>query len=310
MSKKLLIFIGLLVMGVLAVGLMVTRNGETAVAKLNQAGNDQFYADAYDEAWGMYQSAQMENPELAESYYNAANALYKQGLYEEALTQMGMALQFASDESLAEQVFFNLGNSSFNMQDMETAVSSYIEALLRNPDDADAKYNLELALVQQQEQEQEEQEQEQEEQEEQDQEEQEEEESDEGEEQNEDQSDEGEEEQENDQSGEGEDEKDESQEGEEGEEEQEGDESESEEPSDPQEGEGEEESEPQDGEGQPSEPTDEEGSDGFTPAPGERMTQEQAEQLLAALAGDSQTLQEALGQVLMVPNGRPPSQDW
>jgi len=308
MSKKLLIFIGLLVIGVLAVGLVVTRNGGSSVAKLNQAGNNQFYADAYDEAWGMYQSAQMENPELAEPYYNAANALYKQGLYEEALTQMGVALQFASDESLAEQVFFNLGNSSFNMQDMETAVSSYIEALLRNPDDADAKYNLELALVQEQEQ----QEQEEQEQEEQEQEEQEQDES-------EDSSEEGEEQE--DQSGEGEEEQDESQDGEEGEDEQEGDESEGEDeqegdesegedPSDPQEGEGEEEGDPQDGEGQPSEPTDEEGNDGFTPAPGERMTEEQAEQLLAAIAGGSQTLQEALGQIMMVPNGQPPVQDW
>ena len=304
MSKKLLLFTTLLVIGVLAVGSVVTAKGGSAVAKLNQAGNDEFYRDAYDEAWGMYQSAQMENPELAEPYYNAANALYKQGLYEEALTQMGLALQFADDESLAEQVFFNLGNSSYNMQDMETAVSSYIEALLRNPNDADAKYNLELALVQQQDQEQ--QDQEQQDQEQQDQEQQ-------------DQSDEGE--KQDDQSGKGEDEQDQSEDGQKGEDQQSGDESESDQPSDPQDGEGEDKSDsqnsegdkegdPQDGAGQPSEPTGEEGNDGYTPAPGERMTREQATQLLAALAGDSQTLQEALGQILMVPNGRPPVQDW
>jgi len=285
-----LIVVGLLVVGVLVTGLVVTNNGKTAVAKLNQQGNDAFYQDAYDEAWGMYQSAQIENPELAEPHYNAANALYKQGLYEEALTQMGVALQFATDESLAEQVFFNLGNSSFNMEDMETAVSSYIEALLRDPNDADAKYNLELALVQQQQQEQEQEEQEQEQQE------QEQEESDEGEE-SEEPSDGGEEE---DQEGDGS----------EGEEPSEPEEGEGEEESDPQDGEGEEEGDPQDGTGQPSEPTGEEGNDGFTPAPGERMTQEQAEQLLAALAGNSQTLQEALGQMLMIQNGRPPVQDW
>lgn len=304
MSKKMLIVVGLLVVGVLVTGLMVTRTGATAVAKLNQQGNDAFYQDAYDEAWGMYQSAQIENPELAEPHYNAANALYKQGLYEEALTQMGVALQFATDESLAEQLFFNLGNASFNMEDMETAVSSYIEALLRNPNDADAKYNLELALVQQQQQEQEQQEQQ--EQEEQEQEEQEQEES----------------EQEQEQSGEGEESEDQSDGGDEGEQEGEESEGEGEEPSEPEEGEGEEESDsqageegeeegdPQDGTGQRSEPTGEEGNDGFTPAPGERMTQEQAEQLLAALAGNSQTLQEALGQMLMIPNGRPPVQDW
>ena len=39
------------------------------------------------------------------------------------------------------------------------------------------------------------------------------------------------------------------------------------------------------------------------------MTEEQAEQLLAAIAGDSETLQERLGQIFSVPWGDP-VQDW
>ena len=39
------------------------------------------------------------------------------------------------------------------------------------------------------------------------------------------------------------------------------------------------------------------------------MTEEQAKQLLAALAQDMQTLQERLGQILFV-RGLPPIQDW
>jgi len=45
------------------------------------------------------------------------------------------------------------------------------------------------------------------------------------------------------------------------------------------------------------------------PAPGQRMTEEQAKQLLAAIAGDSETLQERLGQIFVVPPV-PPVQDW
>lgn len=40
-----------------------------------------------------YNEAQVKSPELAEPYYNAANALYRQGNYEEALKQLQKALQ-------------------------------------------------------------------------------------------------------------------------------------------------------------------------------------------------------------------------
>ena len=45
------------------------------------------------------------------------------------------------------------------------------------------------------------------------------------------------------------------------------------------------------------------------PAPGQRMTEEQAEQLLAAIAENSETLQERLGQIFVAPWGDP-VQDW
>ncbi|MGW8225420.1 MAG: hypothetical protein ACWGOY_06800, partial [Anaerolineales bacterium] len=45
------------------------------------------------------------------------------------------------------------------------------------------------------------------------------------------------------------------------------------------------------------------------PQPGQRMTEEQARQLLAAIADDMQTLQEKLGQYLFA-RQQPPAQDW
>ena len=80
-----------------------------------------------------------------------------------------------------------------------------------------------------------------------------------------------------------------------------------------QQGEGEqEEQQDQQGEGQPQEGQpgeDQEGQLNELPAPGQRMTEEQAEQLLAAIARDGQTLQEKLGQIFAVP-WTPPVQDW
>jgi hypothetical protein len=45
------------------------------------------------------------------------------------------------------------------------------------------------------------------------------------------------------------------------------------------------------------------------PPPGQRMTEEQARQLLAALANNMETLQEHLGQYLFARQA-PPIQDW
>ncbi len=301
-----------LLLALMALVLLATACTTSKAEKLNKEGNDAYSEQAYQDALVAYQTAQIEDPELAEPYYNAANTLYRQGAYAAALEQLQMALSFADEESLAQSGLYNLGNTSYNQQDLETAVASYTHSLLLNPDDQDAKYNLELALQQQQQQQNEEQQEEEQEQEEQEQEESEEGES---EEEEQDQNGEGEEEQQEEpQEGEGEEQQEsESEEGQESDEGQEGEEEQQEEPQEG-EGEGEEEQEPQDqqGQGQPEEGEPDENQEGQLnemPQPGQRMTEEQAKQLLAAIARDGQTLQEKLGQIFAVP-WTPPVQDW
>ena len=258
--------------------------------KLNSQGNEAFAEQEYLVALHEYQSAQVESPELAEPYYNAANALYREGAYVEALEQMQLALQYLEDETLAEKSIYNLGNTFYNTQELEPAVDSYIRALMLNPDDQDAKYNLELAL-QQQEQEQEQQQ----EQENQDQEQSESGEDQQNEESQENQSENGEDQGEEQDQG---DQENESQPGSENEDQQ--NETEQEQNQD----QGDSGNQPQDGDEQ----SDQQGEPGELP-PGQRMTEEQARQLLAALAQDMETLQERLGQMLQV-QIPPPAQDW
>jgi len=260
--------------------------------KLNQEGNQAFTEQAYLEALDLYQSAQVESPELAEPYFNAANTFYRQGDYPAALEQMQMALQYVDEASLAESSLFNLGNTLYNSQDLNQAVESYTQALLLDPGDQDAKYNLELAL-QQQEQEQQQQEQNQEQQEDSQNEEQSEseEQSGEGEE-----SENGQESEQGNQSQNSENQDQESQ-NEDGDQSQEND-PQNEEQQDEGNGQSQQDEQPQDGE-QPSQ----------IPPPGQRMTEEQARQLLAALADNMETLQEHLGQYLFARQA-PPVQDW
>ena len=261
--------------------------------KLNQEGNQSFAEQAYLEALDLYQSAQVESPELAEPYFNAANTFYRQGDYPAALEQMQMALQYVDEESLAESSLFNLGNTLYNSQDLNQAVEAFTQALLLDPEDQDAKYNLELALQQQEQQEQEQEQQQQEE--------------------NQEQQDEPQNEEQNqseEQSGDGDDSQNE-QESEEGDQSQDTDSQEQEN----QTGEGdqaqENEEQQNDGNGQPQqdEETQEGDQPGQMPPPGQRMTEEQARQLLAAIANNMETLQEHLGQYLFARQAAP-LQDW
>ena len=254
----------------------------SSAEKLNQDGNEAFTEQAYLEALDLYHSAQIESPELAEPYYNAANSLYRQGNYPEALQQMQMALQFVDEASLAESSFYNMGNSLFNSQELETAVEAYKQALLINPDDADAKYNLELALQQQQQQQQEQENQQNE---------------------NQDQQDENQD-QENSESGE--DQKEEQQD-----QQDDGDQSENESGEENSQDDVEQDQDQNGNGGQQQESDSEDGEQqqSQVPAPGQRMTEEQAKQLLAAIAEDMETLQERLGQYFIL-RSVPPIQDW
>lgn len=282
---------------VLSIVILLLAACSAPAEQLNQEGNQAFAEQAYLEALELYQSAQIESPELAEPYFNAANTHYRQGDYPAALEQMQTALQYVDEETLAESSFYNLGNSYFNSQELNTAAEAYKQALLLDPADQDAKYNLELALQQQQQEQEQQQQQEQQQNEDQEQQEQNSESNNESNSDSQDQQ--GEEgnpeksENQESQNGENQDESEQGQNGDQSEnnDQQEGDQKNNAESS--RQGENPQESE------QPSQ----------TPAPGQRLTEEQAKQLLAAIANDAQTLQERLGQYLFARQA-PPAQDW
>jgi tetratricopeptide (TPR) repeat protein len=123
---------------------ILTACGSSAAGYNNQ-GNRDYEAEKYTEAINNYTLAKRENPDLPEPYYNSGNTFHRQGKLEAAVAQTQQSLRTAKDE-LAEQSHYNLGNSYFKMEDWPKAIEAYKQALRLNPEDQDAKHNLELAL--------------------------------------------------------------------------------------------------------------------------------------------------------------------
>ena len=141
----------LLALGLLACG--------RQTPEANAQGNDAFDAQDYAGAVEAYRRAQESSPDLPEPFYNSGNSQYRQESYDDALSSYDQA-QLNAGEGLTGSIHFNRGNVHFNREAYGEAAEAYKEVLRLNPDNEDAKRNLELALRHmQQEQEQQEQQQ-------------------------------------------------------------------------------------------------------------------------------------------------------
>ena len=119
----------------------------STVAGSNRQGNRLYQQGKYDEALSAYQEAQVEQPDLAELHYNVGNTLHRKEDYQGAAAETLQGLSKA-DSDLRAQAYYNLGNSFYRQGQFAEAIAAYEEALKLNPDDQDAKYNLELAQQQ------------------------------------------------------------------------------------------------------------------------------------------------------------------
>ena len=117
----------------------------TTPAEVNNAGHGPYLGGDYPAALESYRNAQGRAPESGEPHYNSGNALYRMEEYEDALQSFDESLRHA-EGGLRSHGFFNRGNTAFQQEQYHQAVEAYKEVLRMNPDDGDAKHNLELAL--------------------------------------------------------------------------------------------------------------------------------------------------------------------
>jgi len=137
-------------------------------ADIAAPGNEAYARQEYSKAAGEYIKAQDLEPLAAELDHNLGSALYREEKHEEAMENFQRATR-ADDPILAAWSYYNLGNTRYRAakRDFEAAIGSgaqsdegdptqiyvaklencikdYEESLKRNPEDEDAKYNLEV----------------------------------------------------------------------------------------------------------------------------------------------------------------------
>jgi len=137
--------------GMLSVLLVLTLLPAAAQAGPAQDGLEAYKKGQYDRALKLFIEAQLENPDKPELLYNLGSAYYKTGDFESAYQHYLQALK-GEDQSLRQKTQYNLGNTSFRKGQMEQAVKHYESALKLDPDDGQARQNLEFVkkIIQQQ----------------------------------------------------------------------------------------------------------------------------------------------------------------
>ncbi len=114
-------------------------------SRLMKSGSEAYWSQDYDAAVQVYQEAVLNQPNNHIAHYNLGAALYKKEKYHEAATTFRKSLLKGEIPNEAA-VYYNIGNAQFQMQDFTGAIDSYKHSLRLEPNDADAKHNLELAL--------------------------------------------------------------------------------------------------------------------------------------------------------------------
>ena len=114
------------------------------------AGNEAYARRDYDAAQAAFQQATLDKPDNPIAHYNLGAARYKQGKFREATQafQASLSRRTAQSETALNSayIYYNLGNAQFKAGDLTGAIESYKHTLRLDPQDADARYNLALAL--------------------------------------------------------------------------------------------------------------------------------------------------------------------
>ncbi len=117
-------------------------------------GNKLFDKGKYADAEAAYRQALSKDPTSGVSHFNLGDAHFRQDRHEEAaraFSNSAMNLDAGPDRSTG---YYNLGNALFKANKLDEAIEAYKRALRNDPDNDDARYNLEVARNKRQQQQQ------------------------------------------------------------------------------------------------------------------------------------------------------------
>ena len=94
-----------------------------------------------------YRKALNKKPKDVKWNFNLANAIFKQGRFDEAAGKFGELADKMETPVEKARVYHNMGNSQLMNSKVDESIESYKKALRQNPTDLETKYNLAYAQL-------------------------------------------------------------------------------------------------------------------------------------------------------------------
>jgi len=115
--------------------------------KAIQTGNNLYKRQKYDQAELQYNNAIVNDPSSSTAKFNLANTLYRQGKKDEASKKYDDLAVYENMPALKSKSYYNKGVVLSFQEKPEESVEAYKNALRQNPDDNEARENLQKALL-------------------------------------------------------------------------------------------------------------------------------------------------------------------
>lgn len=117
-------------------------------------GNKAYKENKFDVAENAYRDALKSSDSDVTANYNLGNALYKKNNNDEAVQSYDNAIAHTKDNAVKQKAFYNKGVALQAAKKLPECIRAYENALLLNPNDEDARQNLQRALKEQKKQQQ------------------------------------------------------------------------------------------------------------------------------------------------------------
>lgn len=127
-----------------------SQNAKSAIIK----GNKAYKENNYDAAENQYRDALKNSEKNDIADYNLGNALYKKDNNDEAIKSFDNAITNSTDSSIKQKAWYNKGVALQKSKKLPECINAYENALMLNPNDEEARQNLQRALKEQQQQQQ------------------------------------------------------------------------------------------------------------------------------------------------------------
>jgi tetratricopeptide (TPR) repeat protein len=120
--------------------------GQDAQSLLRK-GNMLYKQKDFDKSLPEYQKAVTLNPDNPVAQYNFGNVLFRKQNFTEAEMAYSKAIEHSTEKTRREKAFYNKGVSLSKQKKLEESINAYKNALKLDPNDEDARINLQKALL-------------------------------------------------------------------------------------------------------------------------------------------------------------------